>query len=168
MVLGICIIIRTGCQWFAKKLVIIQIIKHKNPLSDLSILQPVPEELENIRVAILTPGNLSTVGKVAQTFLAARSITRVNPENPGVRRFLSDLVAVFDDESRFTVAKLDLNRPLRTMFSPNPSYAKDNYSRSRDRGSFVDLSEEFIAADKVGIMLEWHRPQWFRARFWLV
>ena len=90
-------------QWFAKELVIIDIIKDKNPFSDLPILQPVPEELENISVAILAPGNLSTVGKVAETFLAARRITRMNPENPGVRRLLPDSVAVFDGESRFSL-----------------------------------------------------------------
>jgi hypothetical protein len=79
-------------------------------------LQPVPEELENISVAILAPGDLSTVGKVAETFLAARGITRVNPENPGVRRLLPDSVAVFDGKSRFPVAKVSIERTAKGWF----------------------------------------------------
>lgn len=121
MTLGVCLDLHPSYQWFAKELVIINIIKDKNPFSDLPILQPVPEELEDIRVAILAPGNLSTVGKVAETFLAAGRITRMNPENPGVRGFLPDSVAVFDGESRFSLAKSALNRPPRaSLTSPNP------------------------------------------------
>lgn len=101
MALEICFIIRTGGKRFAKKLVIIQIIKHKNPFSDLSILQPVPEELEDISVAAATPGNLGAFGNIAKTFLAAGRITRMNPENPGVRRSLSQLMAVFGGKPGF-------------------------------------------------------------------
>jgi hypothetical protein len=74
-------------------------------------LQPVPEELKYISVPVLAPGDLSTIGKVAETFLAARRITRMNPENPGVERLLPDSVAVFDGESRFSVPKSALNGP---------------------------------------------------------
>jgi hypothetical protein len=108
-ILGVCLSLYSSCQWLTKELVIIDIIKDKNPPSDLSILQPVPKELEDIRVAVLAPGDFSTVGKVTQTFLAARRVTRMNPENPGVRRFLPNSVAVFDSDSRFPVVKSALN-----------------------------------------------------------
>ena len=109
MALSFCFVLRTSYQWFAKELVIIQIIKHKNPLSDLSILQPVPEELEYISVAVPAPGNLGAFGNIAETFLAAGRITRMNPENPGVRRLLSDTVTVFDGKLSFPVEGLALN-----------------------------------------------------------
>ena len=161
-----CLPLRNG--WFPKERVIIDIIYDKNPFPDLPILQPVPEELENIGVGILAPGNLSTASKVAQTFLVARGITRVNPENPGVGRMLPDSVAVFDGESRFSFGKVSLVQTRAGLTSPNPPQANETYPRSRDRGSFVDLIEEFIAANKIWIMRERYGRQWFRARFWLV
>lgn len=129
---GVCLCLCLRSGWFPKELVIIDIIYDKNPFSDLPILQPVPEELENIGAGILAPGNPSTIGKVAQTFLVARGITRVNPENPGVRRMLPDSVAVFDGESRFSFGKVSLVQTRAGLTSPNPSKANETYSRSRD------------------------------------
>lgn len=108
-ILGVCLSLFSSCQWLAKELVVVDIIKDKDPFSDLSILQPVPEELRYIGVAVLAPGDLNAVGNVADTFLAARRITRVYPENPRLGRFMSNSVAVFDGESRFSAAKSALN-----------------------------------------------------------
>jgi hypothetical protein len=84
MVLGVRLGVRTSCQWFAKELIIVYIIQDKDPFSDISILQPVPEKLEYMHVAVLTPGNLGAVGQVTETFLAARRGARMNPKDPGV------------------------------------------------------------------------------------
>jgi hypothetical protein len=84
MVLRVRLCVRTSCQWVAKELVIIYIIQDKDPFSDVSILQPVPEELKNINVAFLAPRNLSAVGQVTETFFAARRSARMSPEDPGV------------------------------------------------------------------------------------
>jgi hypothetical protein len=66
-------------------------------------LQPVPDELEYITLVVLAPRNLGSVGKIAQTFLAAGRVTRMNPEDPGVGRLLLNSVAVFDGKSCFSV-----------------------------------------------------------------
>jgi hypothetical protein len=57
--------------------------------------------LEYIGVAVLAPRNLGSVGKVTQAFLTAARITRMNPEDPGIGRLLSNSVAVFDGKSCF-------------------------------------------------------------------
>lgn len=101
MGLGDCLGLCTSRRRFAKELVIIYIIQDENPFSNLFILKPVPDELEYISVAVLPPANLGSVGKVAQTFLAAGRITRMDPEDPGVGRLLSNSVAVFDSKSCF-------------------------------------------------------------------
>ncbi|KAJ5883433.1 uncharacterized protein N7473_010319 [Penicillium subrubescens] len=109
MVWGDCLGFRASCQWFAKELVIIYIVQDKNPFSNISILQPIPEELKYISLMVLAPGNLRAVDKVAETFLAARRSTGMNPEDPGVGRLLSDPMAVFDDKPSFPAVKLALD-----------------------------------------------------------
>jgi hypothetical protein len=84
MVLGVCLGVRSSCQWFAKELVIIYIVQDKDPFSDIPILQPAPEELKYINVTVLTAGDLGAVGQVAETFLAAHRSASMNPEDPGV------------------------------------------------------------------------------------
>lgn len=101
MDMGVCFGLRTSRQRFAKELVVIYIIQDKNPFPGAFVLQPVPDKLEYIDVAVLAPGNLGSISKVAQTCLAAGRIARMNPEDPGVGRYLSNSVAVFNGKSCF-------------------------------------------------------------------
>jgi hypothetical protein len=91
-------------QGFSKKFVIIDIVNNEDPFLDVSILQPIREELEDIRIVVLSPGNICTIGEVAYTLLTAGRSTGMNPKHPGLGRSLSDLVAIFDGESRFSLA----------------------------------------------------------------
>jgi hypothetical protein len=79
-----------------KNTVIIDIVEDKVPFSLLLVAQPVVNKLIDIGLRILQTRNLDSISNLPITLLETGGVARVDPENPRLRRSVSDLVRVFD------------------------------------------------------------------------
>jgi hypothetical protein len=79
-----------------KKTSIVNVVKDKNPLSLLPVMQPVMYELEYIGVGTPASRNLNPVCNISITLLKTGRVARVDPEDPCLRRSLSSSVPIFD------------------------------------------------------------------------
>jgi hypothetical protein len=60
------------------------------------------KEFEYVRPRILTAGYLNSIGNISTTLLETSCTARVNPENPCLRRSISNSITVFDSKLRFS------------------------------------------------------------------
>jgi hypothetical protein len=67
-----------------KELSIVDVVKNENPLSILTIVQPVVHELEDIGLEVLPPIDLNCICNISIALLEAGRIARVDPEGPRV------------------------------------------------------------------------------------
>jgi hypothetical protein len=77
---------------------IVDVIEDKNPLSLLTIVQPVVHELEYIGLGILPPKDLDFICNIPIALLKTGRVARVDPEYPCFRRSLLGLVCIFDSK----------------------------------------------------------------------
>ena len=72
------------------------------------VAQPVLDQPESVRLRVISTGKLEPVRDASVRFLEPCPGARVHPEHPGLRRRLSDIVAVLDSELRLAVASSTL------------------------------------------------------------
>jgi hypothetical protein len=85
-----------------KETSIVDIVEDKNPLSLLTIVQPVVHELEYVGLGIPPPKDLNLVCNIPIALLKAGRVARVDPENPCFGRLFSGSVGVFDGKLRLS------------------------------------------------------------------
>jgi len=90
---------------FKKPTSVIGVVENKKPLSIPLISQPVVNDLEYVRLRVLSARDLDVVCDFPTTLFEPGGVTRMYPENPCLRRLASDLVGVFDGELRFSSYK---------------------------------------------------------------
>jgi hypothetical protein len=83
-----------------KETIIIDIVEDEKPLSFLFVAQPAMNELKDISVGILPTRDLDLVCNLPIALLETGCVARVDPENPRLRRSVSDSVRVFDSKLR--------------------------------------------------------------------
>jgi len=83
-----------------KETIIIDIVEDEKPLSLLFVAQPAIHELKDIGLGILPTRDLDLVCNLPIALLETDCVARVDPENPCLRRSVSDSVRVFDGKLR--------------------------------------------------------------------
>jgi hypothetical protein len=83
-----------------KETIIIDIVEDEKPLSLLFVAQPAMSELKDIGLGILPTRDLDLVCNLPIALLETGCVARVDPENPRLRRSVSNSVRVFDGKLR--------------------------------------------------------------------
>jgi hypothetical protein len=65
-----------------KKRFIIKIVEDKKPLPLSLVMQPIPKEFKNVRIAIPPTGDFHTVSNLSTTLLEPSCITGMDPKHP--------------------------------------------------------------------------------------
>ena len=61
------------------------------------------KEFKNVRLGVLPAGGLDSISNISAALLESTAVARVDPENPRVGRFISNLMTVLDSKLRFSV-----------------------------------------------------------------
>ena len=133
----------------------VSIIDNHYPMTLCLVAQPVIDEPQDIRIRPIPAGNLSLFGDLPVAFLEPYYMACMYPEHPGITRFVSRSVLVFDGKLRFPFGLLSsysLRRP-RACYLPNSP--KVNWCGSARR--LLNLALYFgkdVAIDKMWITPE--------------
>src|SRR5436190_17488278 len=99
---------------------IVDIVEDKNPLSLLTIVQPVVHELEYVGLGIPSPKDLNLVCNIPIALFKTGRVARVDPENPRFGRLFSGLVGVFDGKLRLSALESAAVIPVFFCTYPTP------------------------------------------------
>jgi hypothetical protein len=100
-------------------------------------------------------GYPNAVCNVSIALLKSGRVARVHPENPCFWRSFSHPVGVFDGELRLPCQMLVVALQ-GTIVLPDTAQADKRRPRARYGTSLVDLIEECLAIDEVGVAAEGH------------
>lgn len=92
-----------------EKLIVVEIIQDENPICSLGVIEPIMEQFEDICREILPTRYFSSLGNLPAILLKASRITRMNPEDPCLRRLFSNSIAILYRELRFAFVIISHN-----------------------------------------------------------